>query len=403
MKQIIKGGLSMNIHKLIKSVLLVGLMAIMSDLCRASVVIYGKAGRKILVGKNVDQANLDGRIWFVPSGTDTFGAVYIGQAEDDPRSGFNSQGLFATIVDCPYWQVNTDPDREVLFGNLVEQIMETCANVDDVMNLWKNNNIYDLHYAQIMVADKSGQALIIESNTTVEPVKGILAMSNFYQTNTELGTQGQDRVRQAKQIITDNGINFDSFRQALSIIRHETDQPTIYSYLYDLKKGKLHLYNFHDFETVVVLNIEEELSKSKHSLSIQEVFGKRLPYKIAYEKYLREQDIRFNLRIGDFRIAAEKIKKWFFENSGFDMYSENGLNALGYQLMAPGQLNGAITIFELNVELHPEAFNPWDSLGEAYMNANRTVEAIKSYRKSLEFNPDNTNAVEMIRRMENGE
>ena len=70
----------MNIHKLIKSVLLVGLMAIMSDLCRASVVIYGKAGRKILVGKNVDQVNLDGRIWFVPSGTDTFGAVYIGQA-----------------------------------------------------------------------------------------------------------------------------------------------------------------------------------------------------------------------------------------------------------------------------------------------------------------------------------
>jgi len=398
----------MNIHKLIKSVLLVGLMAIMIDLCMASVVIYGKAGRKILVGKNVDQEILDGRIWFVPSGTDTFGAVYIGQAEDDPRSGFNSQGLFATIVDCPHWQVNTDPDKEVLFGNLVEQIMETCGNVNDVMNLWKSYNIYDLHYAQIMVADKSGQALIIESNTTVEPVKGILAMSNFYQTNTELGSEGQDRVRHAKKIITDNGINFDSFRQALSTIRHEIDQPTIYSYLYDLKKGNLHLYNFHDFETVIVLNIEEELSKSKHSISIQELFGKRFLYKIAYEKYLREQDISSNLRNEDFGIAAEKIKNWFFENSGFDMYNENGLNDLGYQLMGAGQLNGAITIFELNVELHPKSANVYDSLGDGYDAKGNKKKALMNYKKAVSIAEATNNGNLSVfkanqKRLENGE
>ena len=383
--------------------LIIGLIAIVSDSLSATVVIYGKSGRKILVGKNVDQAIPAGRIWFIPAGDGSFGAIYLGQEEDDPRSGFNSQGLFATIVDCPHWQVNTDPGKEVLFGNLVEQIMETCVTVSDVQELFEKYNIYDLHYAQIMVADKSGQALIIESNTMVKPVNGFLAMSNFYQTNLELGTTGQEHFNHARQFIADKGVNFDNFRQVLSRIRQEIDQPTVYSYLYDLKKGNISLYNFHDFETAVVLNVAQELAKGERLLTIQELFGEQLPYKKAYAKFLREDDIRNDLRHGDHVIAAEKIKNWFLEDSGFDMHGENSLNSLGYQLMGANQLEGAIIIFELNVELHPEASNPYDSLGEAYMNAERTAEAITNYRKSLELNPENTNAVDMLERLENPE
>ncbi|MCK5330475.1 MAG: tetratricopeptide repeat protein, partial [Candidatus Marinimicrobia bacterium] len=357
----------------------------------------------VLVGKNMDSAEPGGRIWFVPAEQGANGAVYLGFSEDDPRSGFNSKGLFCTIVDCPHWQVKTDPAKEVLFGNLIEQIMKTCATVDDVRKLQEKYNLYDLHYAQIMVADKNGKALIIESNTVLEPVAGYLAMSNFYQSNPELGTAGQDRFELTGQFIAENGINFGNFRQALSMIRREIEQPTVYSYLYDLKKGNISLYNFHNFETAVVLNVTQELAKGERSLSIQELFGERLPYKKAYAKYMREEDIRNDLRRGDHAIAAGKIKDWFLENSGFDMHTEGSLNGLGYQLMGAGQLDGAITIFELNVELYPEASNPYDSLGEAYMNAERTEEAIINYRKSLELDPGNTNAVEMLRRLESTE
>ncbi len=383
--------------------LVIALAVFTANIVAASVTIFGKSGRKVLVGKNVNQADPGGRIWFVPAGQDGYGAVYLGIEEDDPRSGFNAEGLFCTIVECPHWQVNTDHEKEVLFGNLVEQIITTCATVEDFRNLWQKYNLYDLHYAQIMVADKTGKALIIESNTTVEPVNGYLAMSNFYQTNLELGTAGQERFGIAGKFVSENGINFDNFRQALSIIRQEIEQPTIYSYLYDFKKGDISLYNFHDFETTVVLNVVKELANGERSVLIQDLFGESLPYKIAYEKYLREQDINVDLRRGDFRIAAEKIKSWFYENSGFDMHNEGTLNALGYQLMGANQLEGAIIIFELNVELHPEASNPYDSLGEGYMNAGRTAEAITNYRKSLELDPGNTNAVEMLKRLESPE
>ncbi len=44
-------------------------------------------------------------------------------------------------------------------------------------------------------------------------------------------------------------------------------------------------------------------------------------------------------------------------------------------------------------------FNTWDSLGEAFMNMGEDAKAISCYEKSLELNPENTNAEEMIVRI----
>ena len=68
------------------------------------------------------------------------------------------------------------------------------------------------------------------------------------------------------------------------------------------------------------------------------------------------------------------------------------MNRLGYKyLQADTDL--AIEIFELNVELHPESFNPWDSLAEGYMVKGDSRKAIEYYEKSLALNPENQNAV----------
>jgi len=80
-------------------------------------------------------------------------------------------------------------------------------------------------------------------------------------------------------------------------------------------------------------------------------------------------------------------------------FGEGQLNGLGYQLMAAGDVDGAIEIFNLNVEMFPEAFNPHDSLGEAYMAAGRTEDAIVSYARSLELNPGNAGAVRQLMRL----
>jgi tetratricopeptide (TPR) repeat protein len=75
------------------------------------------------------------------------------------------------------------------------------------------------------------------------------------------------------------------------------------------------------------------------------------------------------------------------------------LNMLGYRLLQSDRVDEAIEIFKLNVEEYPDAFNPYDSLGEAYMEAGELELAVENYEKSLELNPDNTNAVAMLERI----
>jgi len=82
-------------------------------------------------------------------------------------------------------------------------------------------------------------------------------------------------------------------------------------------------------------------------------------------------------------------------------FRENQLNRLGYQLLGMKKVHEAIEIFKLNVETFPEASNPYDSLGEAYMINGDKKLAIRNYAKSLALNPDNTNAIDMLHKIKN--
>ena len=81
-------------------------------------------------------------------------------------------------------------------------------------------------------------------------------------------------------------------------------------------------------------------------------------------------------------------------------FSEAELNTLGYQLLGTKKIKDAIEIFKLNVEAYPQASNPYDSLGEAYMMSGDKELALKNYKKALELNPQNTNAASIIKRLE---
>ena len=81
-------------------------------------------------------------------------------------------------------------------------------------------------------------------------------------------------------------------------------------------------------------------------------------------------------------------------------FNEGALNALGYQLLSQKKMKEAIEIFKLNVEAYPQAANPYDSLGEAYLLAGERALALQNYKKSVELNPQNVAAVQIIKSME---
>ncbi len=116
------------------------------------------------------------------------------------------------------------------------------------------------------------------------------------------------------------------------------------------------------------------------------------------------------------RSIAEKIYKTILEkdvDAAIKQYHElkkehekdydfrpTELNRLGYQLLRENKIiKDAIEIFKLNVEVHPKYANGYDSLAEAYMDKGDKQLAIKNYAKSLELDPNNRNAVEMLNRL----
>lgn len=80
-------------------------------------------------------------------------------------------------------------------------------------------------------------------------------------------------------------------------------------------------------------------------------------------------------------------------------FRANQLNGLGYKLINEEKYEVAKVILELNAKEYPDNFNVWDSLGEIYMILGKYELAVDSYEKSLELYPENTNAVEMIRKI----
>ena len=87
---------------------------------------------------------------------------------------------------------------------------------------------------------------------------------------------------------------------------------------------------------------------------------------------------------------------WMDNPTTSGVFTEREVNALGYQLMGSGQLAEATVVLELNVAANPNSSNTYDSLAEAYMKAGDNKRAIEFYRKSLELNSGNTNAMEML-------
>ncbi|MDZ4749384.1 MAG: serine hydrolase [Saprospiraceae bacterium] len=88
------------------------------------------------------------------------------------------------------------------------------------------------------------------------------------------------------------------------------------------------------------------------------------------------------------KVKAENPDKYYLD--------EDALNTLGYTYLSQEKVEAAIAVFGINVMEFPNSSNVYDSYGEALMKNGQQAEAIVNYKKSLELNPANSNAVDML-------
>jgi Protein of unknown function (DUF2911) len=110
----------------------------------------------------------------------------------------------------------------------------------------------------------------------------------------------------------------------------------------------------------------------EHSIALQPTGSNLITKSILLEKTGRKDE------------PAQFLKK------GIDFASEAELNNFGYFfLLQQKEIDKAIEIFKINIDKHPDSWNVYDSLAEAYGNKGDKENAVKNYKLASAKAPAN--------------
>ncbi len=111
-------------------------------------------------------------------------------------------------------------------------------------------------------------------------------------------------------------------------------------------------------------------------------------------------------QVDNFEKFINHYQEFSIRNSYDFKPPEELVNRIAYHLMRSNDKlvkKEALKFFELNAKNYPQSYNVFDSLGEAYYILNNRNEAIENFTISLELNPENENALEMINKLKDAD
>lgn len=386
-----------------------------SDSQQSCTIIYASDGRRVLAGNNEDYTNPFPIIWFQPAKDGKFGYMAFGFQSGWPRmegyqseGAVNEKGLFYDYATTEEVKVPRDPNKSDSWG-LSGKMIQECSTVDEGIKLFSEYNFKDgVWKGHYLIGDRFGNSAIIEPLGVIRRNRPYQIATNFLLSKTDPETSTDPRYRLASKLFEESDtISLDLFRRILNDTHMEdyNSSITLYSYIHDLAREDVYIYNFHNYDHVVKLNIHEELKKGEHTVLISSLF----PYETyAAENFSATFVARTLLRKAlENGIAGKDGAIAFYKavsspENKFTQYRlpEEYLLGIGYGLLTRNKVNEATEFFSFVVEEYPNSANAYDCLGEVYMTAGNKELAIKNYEKSLELEPNNENAKKMLKELE---
>jgi CubicO group peptidase (beta-lactamase class C family) len=110
-------------------------------------------------------------------------------------------------------------------------------------------------------------------------------------------------------------------------------------------------------------------------------------------------DLRETLRTRGLDAMIAQYKELGRSSSTKYIFNDGALNRIGYDLLERDRVSDAITVFQLNAEEYPKVANVYDSLAEAFAKAGNRQLAIENYKRSLELDPKNQNAIDHLKEL----
>lgn len=210
---------------------------------------------------NEDWSNPKTRIWFVPSGQDFYGCVYVGFDNGFAQGGLNTQGLAFDWVAGYMETWEPDPKMKNARGNPSERMLETCATVEDAISFYRKYKEPDFSRAKILVADRTGASVIIGAR------KGRLQIERAKQCR---GFGYGSRILNQMMAEVPEPIVSSGARMLQACVQ-KGQYATKYSNVFDLKSGGIYLYLFPEQTDAVKLDLTTELKKGGHYYDIPQI------------------------------------------------------------------------------------------------------------------------------------
>jgi CubicO group peptidase (beta-lactamase class C family) len=97
--------------------------------------------------------------------------------------------------------------------------------------------------------------------------------------------------------------------------------------------------------------------------------------------------------------ASQALGAYRDQRKNTGLIDEDKMNSMGYALIGIKRIDDAIEVFRQNTEDYPQSWNVWDSFAEGYLDKGDKELAIKYYEKSLQLNPNNSNAAAQLKKL----
>ena len=239
----------------------------------------------VLFGNNEDYTNPNTYYWVEPAQDGYYGGVYFGFDNFWPQGGINEKGLSFDINSLP--ETPMIDHSELPYPDTYEgySILRSCATVDEAIAHVRQFNWGPAMWGQIHVADATGDAVVIGPGPDGELTFSRKGAGNGYLISTNFNVAdpaGQEsecqRYQKADELLKKVGISEqltpEYVKQVLDATHQESaDTNTLYSTIYDLKRGIILVYYFHQFEEVVELNVKDLLDNKPEPVQLSSLFS----------------------------------------------------------------------------------------------------------------------------------
>ncbi|UTW66029.1 hypothetical protein KFE94_15425 [bacterium SCSIO 12643] len=242
---------------------------------------------KTMVGCNEDAWRINSRIWFLKANKSTeYGAGFTGSRQVGvnqfaPQSGMNEVGLVFSRLGSYHPKQNLPLGKKKKITNEVDfltDILQKCATVDEVKKYIEQYDHSIFIDDVFMYIDRTGKYLVVEPYKLIIGDDRNYVLSNFCPSITDdQDARRLERYRNGADYLKSHSVNASldfcrSLSDTMHVCRSRNGDGTLLTSIWDIQKGNINLYFYHDYDSTVQFNLAEELEKGNHIIDVETLF-----------------------------------------------------------------------------------------------------------------------------------